>query len=274
MQRLVSERQLRVGVLIFLCFLLASEGWLSWLYRIMELVEPASVDLLTMVFGYLVQAVGIMAFMLAEQGRDGQHERRAAVWALVLYPVCLAPATLTTSLPATLAFGYVANALCGMVQGYYLCCLASLVDESRRGVVFGGAYGASTVCTWLISLVGGGFLTRGVPCLVLCALIAAAAFAVVRGTDGPADAPDAPAQLVGNGAPAAQRLALACAAVTLVSLVKTVGFSFPTTDLVLGVDLELSRVLYGAGLVLAGVAPDRDRATACSAASPRWPCPS
>jgi len=45
----------------------------------------------------------------------------------------------------------------------------------------------------------------------------------------------------------------------LVSLVKTAGFSFPATDLASGVNLELSRLFYGIGLVLAGLASDRDR---------------
>ena len=33
------------------------------------------------------------------------------------------------------------------------------------------------------------------------------------------------------------------------SLVKNIGFGFPTADLLRGVDLELSRVLYAVGLI-------------------------
>lgn len=52
---------------------------------------------------------------------------------------------------------------------------------------------------------------------------------------------------------------LAGATIAMSGLVRTTGFSFPTTDLGAGVNLELSRLLYGLGLVVAGVASDRDR---------------
>ncbi|MBQ8092133.1 MAG: helix-turn-helix transcriptional regulator [Clostridia bacterium] len=47
--------------------------------------------------------------------------------------------------------------------------------------------------------------------------------------------------------------------VFLMSLVKNLGFSFPSTDLAVGVKLELSRLFYGAGLVAAGIISERNR---------------
>lgn len=47
--------------------------------------------------------------------------------------------------------------------------------------------------------------------------------------------------------------------VFLLSLVKNLGFSFPSADVALGISLELSRVFYAAGLVIAGIVGDRER---------------
>lgn len=264
-RRLADNVRLRVALVICLCFLLTSTGWLSWLYRVMDYASPASVDILTMGCGYFVQAVGIAAFMASEWGRTSSHARRMAVASLVLYPICLVPATLAQGLEAVLAFGYLANVFCGIMQGYYLACLAELVDEGHRGIVFGGAYAASTLLTWLLSLPVGGALAKGVPCLFTCALMALAVIMLVTqggsGDDaGVTDSSETSGRHEGSvSVPADKLLVLSCAVVALVSLVKSAGFAFPSADLGAGVNLELSRVLYGVGLLLAGVATDRDR---------------
>jgi len=54
-------------------------------------------------------------------------------------------------------------------------------------------------------------------------------------------------------------LSLACITVLLLSLVKNVGFGFPSADLVEGVSLESSRLFYAAGLLAAGVIADANR---------------
>ena len=60
--------------------------------------------------------------------------------------------------------------------------------------------------------------------------------------------------------------------VFLLSLVKNLGFSFPSADVALGISLELSRVFYAAGLVIAGIVGDRERKYG-AAALPRWVSP-
>ena len=384
-KRQVVDARVLVGALICGCFLLGSTGWLSWLYRITELADPAQVDFFTMVVGYVAQVVGIGVFMLiarwqsnvmadgrvegtgradagswdAVNGRVDAKNRDAAsdrsdangqieaagsgkapqakrwpnrvlgyvtVASLVLYLVLLATATLSDDLAPVLASGWLMNVFCGIAQGYYLTCLAGCVEKSRRGIVFGGGYAASTAVTWLLSVVAGGAATTGVVCLVVCAALAVGCAVLVWRTNKElsgnwptlgsptAIANDAGAtvpnlvQGVSHGkaagpemviAPAMTDLAsnkgsksnlkpmrspassaslqddalswdssrrsflslvvLASVTVVLASLVKNAGFSFPTSDLSGVVDLELSRLFYGVGLVIAGVAADRDR---------------
>lgn len=129
------------------------------------------------------------------------------------------------------------------------------MDTQRRGIVFGGAYAASTGLSWLLSAVGGGVLARGIPGLAVCALLTALAIALIRWQ--PAPEPSDPSRSKGQAADST--LLLACAVVTLMSLTKGTGFSLPTVDLLDGVSLELSRLLYGVGLAVAGLASDRNR---------------
>lgn len=254
--RLTYEQRtlLHVGLTTLACFLLASTGWLLWLYHLTGMVASTSVDVLTMVVGYLMQAVGIGAFMFFGRGLSESRIRQLVAFSVVAYVVCLIPAALAPSLAPVLAFGYLASLLCGYVQGFYVYCLARHVDERHRGVVFGGAYAASTALGWLLSAIAGGLLTHGVVGLVTCVVLAAPTVLLVRQPLPVAPAEARPASAANN------RLALlACATVLLMSLTKNTGFGFPAGDLLAGVSVETSRLFYGAGLVAAGLVCDRDR---------------
>ena len=54
-------------------------------------------------------------------------------------------------------------------------------------------------------------------------------------------------------------LALACGAVVLASLVKNLGYGFPSSDIAAGLNPLLSRIPYALGLAAAGLINDRDR---------------
>ena len=59
--------------------------------------------------------------------------------------------------------------------------------------------------------------------------------------------------------PHASTLRMACTLVLLMSATKSLGYGFPSADLLAGTDLATSRLFYGAGLLCAGVLGDRDR---------------
>ena len=121
MNRLASDPRMRVAALTLSCFLLASTGWLLWLYHIARLASPASVDMLTMGVGYLMQAVGIQAVGIGATvlyGRSAEHRQlqRLTVGAIIAFVACLVPSTLSPNLTSVLAFGYLANLLSGCMQ--------------------------------------------------------------------------------------------------------------------------------------------------------------
>lgn len=118
LRHVISERHTRVALLTLACFLLTSTGWLSWLYRLTELSTPLSVDVLTMGVGYLMQALGIAAHILFGRNLGFQRQQRLTILSVTAFLVCLIPAALAPSLAPALAFGYVANILCGVIQSF------------------------------------------------------------------------------------------------------------------------------------------------------------
>ena len=247
----------RAGLLTLACFFLLSTGWLLWMYHLADFTQPVSVDVLTMVVGYLMQAAGVAAFVYLSRERPAESMRRMSMASLVAYVACLVPATVSADLTPVLAFGYLANVLCGFVEGYYLDRLARCVTKERRGVVFGGAYAASTALSWLIAVVAEGALTRGVPGLALCAVLAVVALAMMR-EELPALEWETPAT-EDDGQDNMRLVALACVVVTSMSLTKNAGFGFPAADLLEGVSVEFSRLFYGFGLLAAGLTSDKNR---------------
>ena len=247
---------LRVGLITLACFLLGSTGWLLWLHHLTGLVAASSVDVLTMVVGYFMQAIGIGAFMFFSRGSSEARMRHQVALSVPAYVICLVPTTLSTSLAPVLAFGYLTNLLCGYMQGYYVYCLARHVSKSRRGLVFGAAYAASTALGWLLSAIGGGMLVRGAAGLVACVAIATVTVVLLQSPLTSEAVKEMPAT---DGAPDQRLALLACLVVLLMSLTKSAGFAFPADDLLEGVSVETSRLFYGVGLLAAGLVCDRDR---------------
>ena len=254
-----AKHELHVGVALLIClsFLFSSTGYLAWLDNLMTLADPAWVEALLLVGAYLAQAVGVGIYLLVMRDREGVQHRPVAFGALVLQLVALIPAALMRNLAAVVAFGLIANVFYGIIQGYYLIALCMLVERGRRGTVFGCAYGASTLLTWLLSLVGDGVLVSGVPSVVCCAVMSAAVGALAYRL--PERSVGRGASSEAQGADGKSTFAIVCVAIVLVCLVKNACFAFPLADLETGFSLELSRVLYGVGLVLIGALSDYSR---------------
>lgn len=251
--RLFKRPDANSFALILIGFFMTSLGYLAWLYRLMELVSVGTADLLTMVWGYLFQAAGVGLFALVRARAPKLVKAPAFVVVLAAYALLCAGATLSTSLAAVLATGFAMNLLCGIIAGLYLDQLASHASENRRALVFGGGYCAATVAQWLIGFVGSGTLQHAPDALVVHTVLALAfAYLVIWERPAVAEHRDA-APLPDNLLP------LACTTALLLSVIKNLGFSFPSADVAAGVDLELSRLFYAAGLVLAGIITDRHR---------------
>ncbi|MGN0179354.1 MAG: LuxR C-terminal-related transcriptional regulator [Monoglobaceae bacterium] len=255
MKRISLTQKTSCFLLIFLCFLWTSSGYLSWLYHLMGFTSSASVDLLTEVVGYLFQALGTLIFVLIVRRCPKAAGRMPFSLVVAADFLMIVLSVLSRSLTAALIFGYCMNTLHGVVAGYYLYRLASVVQWQNRSLVFGAGYALASIGSWLLSLWGGADFLRSPYVLLVYGILAAlTALLIVRQKevfihdirfDGEK--------------PSLRLVALAGATVFLLSLVKNLGFSFPSADVAQGISLELSRVFYAAGLVVAGIVGDRER---------------
>ena len=258
-------------LLVFACFTFSSSGYLAWLYHLIELAPEVNVDGLSMGGGYAFQGVGMILAAIVIRTRPEAMGRVMLVALVALHFACAAPAALSDNLVGTLAFGYVMNTLCGFISVFYLLCLASLVEEKRRGIVSGAGYACSIVVSWFISMLGQPI--AGVPIeLVACAVFSVIAVIVGTVTPLPITAWEDDASIGNISRPAesdtrresqkrqpSRIITLACIAVLLMSMVKNLGFNFPSADIGSTVNLELSRLFYAVGLVVAGLVFDRSR---------------
>ena len=260
MTELLSKHKQGLGVAALIClsFLLMTTGYLAWLQNLRILAEAPLVEMLSLVCAYLAQAVGVGAYMLIVRTGGAEKTSRLTYASLVLQLLLHIPAIVWANLALVVISGLLANVLYGVVLGHYLVVLCTLVSRERRGTVFGCAYGASTLLTWLLSLVANGALASGIPSIVCCCAMGAGVAALMRALPLPSEEGE-PVESEPLDAAQTGTLAIMCVAIALVCLVKNACFAFPVSDLDSGISLELTRVLYGLGLVLFGVISDYNR---------------
>ena len=239
------------AIWIALCFSATSMMYLAWLYRLMDGMDAVRVDAVSMVAGYASQAagIGLGCLLLRKSGVSAQK----ALWAVMLLFVCMSVPAVFQQLTAAHVFGLGMNLLCGIIVAFYLFFPCLRQDVKNGGTVFGAGYALSTLSVWLLSLLDGGKLFRGhfvVPITGAAACIAC----VYAGRRGLTRMDVQETQEVSP-----QAWVLPVGAVFLMSLVKNLGFGFPASDLTAGLPLELSRLFYALGLVVAGIVCDRKR---------------
>ena len=295
--KFLNTKEQESTVTIFLCFLLTSTAWLSWEYHILEQALPIPSELLTMGIGYLLQAAGIGVFALLARYRKPLADRIFPV-ALAAHLLCLIPAALSPYPAGSLAFGFLMNIACGVIAGYYLYDLTRKAPAERTATVFSTGYGLAILTSWLLTLAGGRSVYNSAKIVIICIALTTAALAADRlfckkeepgrveasASSGPGNAKAAAssglasAEATTSSGPAnaeaatpsgsgkAKRRAagkellwLLCILVLLFSLVNSSGFAFPAADLGKAVNLELSRLVYAAGLIIAGFVTDRNR---------------
>ena len=275
------KAEYRVFLLIFVSFLLTSAAYLSWLYHLLALVGSGAADLLTMVVGYVCQAAGIGATALCCYRRKASITRPVFAAVLLLHAVCLVPALLSHHPAGAISFGLLMNLLCGMIAAFYLQELTFATNGSaaaeHRGLIFGAAYCAASVAALLLSLIGGRNALHDDRIIIfylvltgLCVWLSHYLYTdrEKAASEVPPVSPEKSASPKKSASPektassensAGSFLILACASVFILSLVKNIGFNFPSSDIIGGVSLELSRIFYAVGLLIAGFVSDRSR---------------
>ena len=256
-----------VCLLIGLCFLWTGSSYLTWMYRIMDFYPDSAIDVLTEVIGYLFQILGLAVFSYLVKKKSDLILKKSSFLITILADFCfMIPAAFATGSITVLIWGYVLNLFHGLVAGFYLTALVTMLPQQHRGTAFGIGYGMGSIGSWILSLIGtGNFLQSPYVLLVYAALVLCTIGLLLpmkvtspAASKQPADAVDA--KKAPLGASSKHLLLLAVLTVFLLSTVKNMGFYFPTADLTNGgVSLEATRIFYAVGLVMAGFLNDKNR---------------
>ncbi len=252
---------------IVLGFFLTSAGYLSWVHHLIGLVQTGLVEYYALVLGYLVQAMGIGLFSLLSRKKKERAEQPSFFIAVVLlFMVCLIPATLSRFAAGALIFGYLMNLFCGVISAFYLYALAFKTVGEHNGVIFGGAYGAATVAAWLLSTPWRDNFLKSAYVLIIYVVLAVLLVLMFYLQREPERSKEETTEqnhktIIKTELAALTRryLLIAAGMIVLFNLVKNLGFSFPSSDVTSGISIELSRLFYAAGLVIAGLINDKSR---------------
>ena len=240
-------------------FSLTSAVYLAWVSRLVALAGAAQTDWLSMVAGYSLQAVGIGLDSLMRKRLKEVPFRRYAAAALGLFMVSALPALLSDSLAGAVVFGMVMNLLCGVISGAYLYAAGRYTDGARSSLVFGGGYAVATLAVGVLALIGHGALMHGRFALLTDLVLTGIAVAMAFRLKMPGEK-EGEAEGTGEGeAPEGRTLLFAGGVLVLISMVKNLGFGFPSEDIAAGMLPELSRIPYAAGLAAAAAVNDRSR---------------
>lgn len=251
------KTNLQCSLIIALCFLWTSTGYLSWMYHLLDFAESSSVDWLTEVIGYLFQAFGIFIFSLAIKRKKSLLSNKS------IFITCIGAdfifiilATLSNHLLFILIWGYLMNFVHGIIAGFYLSLLATQVELKYRSIVFGGAYAASSIASWLISLINQSNSLRFAYALITYGILICITIGLIIAEKEliPFERITFTGKDISVGT-----IILAGLTVVLVSLTRGIGFYFPMADISTGINLEFSRAFYAIGLIIAGIIGDRCR---------------
>ena len=256
MKARLKSADTRCMLWVALCFTLTSGVYLSWLDRLVSLLGAPGTDWSSMVAGYLLQAAGTgVVFLWLRKRLDGNHGRAFLAAVLLLIAVSV-PALITDSVFGVVVFGLLMNGLCGAISGFYLFGIGIRVRENRRSVVFGCGYAVAVVAVGLLALVGNGALLHGRFAPVFFVLVTAGLAGLTA-----AFRPLSPAEAGPSSVSTLDRRQVlsALGVVLLISLVKNLGYGFPSSDIQTGIVPEISRIPYAAGLVAAGLISAKSR---------------
>ena len=251
-------KYLKTALIIFLCFSLTSAGYLAWLDRLLLFVSEDMADILTMDVAYLLQAAGILLFSLLVRRIPRLAGKEFASSMVLLFTALVIPSVTASNTVFLIVSGLAMNLVCGIIAASYLYMLVSDVERGRRGIVWGAGYAAASLCSWLYTVIMGDKSYQPEVILITCVIFAVLAVAVLF-MQAKGGTSDKTVIIPNGGTVSVKTIILAAAIVVLINLTDSTGFAFPASDMSGGLSLEAVRLMYAAGLIIAGLVNDRNR---------------
>lgn len=252
------NRFILYSAIVALGFLWTGSSYISQMYRLQAFFSPGQVDIIALRWNYLAQAGGLALYALFLWRQPKIVSKRFFFIYVMLLDAVLIVLTLTSSCKTlVLGAGLAMNLLHGAVAAAYLTLLGAFVPQDQRGRVFGYAYAAGSLGTYLLSLIADGRLIRSDYAIAAYLLLVGMNVITVRLAG---DLPCEERKRLLYEDSVKSKALLLFPALVLMAILSSIGSHYrfqPVVDQ--NVSLELSRAFYAVGLIAAGIATDRDR---------------
>ena len=263
--------------IIAVCFLYVGSAYMSQSLRLMEYYDERTVDIISSVYNYLLQAVGILIFSIGLKRRPELFAKRTLfVLLLASGAVFMMISQLSSSGPVISLSGYLLNLHIGLYFGYYLAFLAAYIPLRYAGLCFGLAYGFASAGTYFLSLIRDDAFLVSKEITVIYLLFAGITSVLVYVSNDipiPGKAPTAdhnlPLRSPKDGV--FPYLVMVIVFATIISVTSSgLFYSLPVSS---SVNWLLIRAFYAIGLILCGLLMDRNRLIGeiCTIASLAYP---
>ena len=178
-RKYLDTSDINCTVMIALCFLVTSTGWLSWEYHLLDQITAGATDVCTMVIGYLLQAAGIAVYEMILHRKPALSGILLPA-SLIIHMILMVPAVLSPVAGLTILSGLMMNLVCGMIAGCYLRDLTGKASANRKAAVFGVSYAVAILTSWLLSMIGGGKIYYSNYVLLICFVLTIVAIVADR----------------------------------------------------------------------------------------------
>lgn len=247
-----------IGI-IAVCFLYTGSAFMSQSFRLMEYYPEKIVDIITSIFNYLFQAIGISLFLLGLRYHPNKiSNRKLFICLLVSGAFFMSLSQLSNNGLFIQLMGYIFNLHIGIYFGYYLAMFAQNINPEKSGLCFGVAYAIASVGTYIISIFKDGAFLVSKEVTAIYLIMASITIALVYLANNLDVKEDHLASKVDNN----QQLYIKeyASIIALMTVIFTVGaglyYSLPVATLV---NWNLIRAFYAVGLILAGLIMDKNR---------------
>ncbi len=247
------------GCIVAVCFLYTGSAYMSQFYRLIPLYDAQTVDVITSCLNYVLQALGIVMFVLGLRYRsDIWGDHRFFVVMLFIGIPCMTIMQFAGSGMIIVVSGCIFNFLIGLYFGCYLSMFAQFVPIEHAGVSYGIAYAFGSVGTYILSLFEDGeFLVSKRITVLYIVLAVFTIILVYTGYGQPATEID---DVSRHREDSFESFLPFSAKVIVMMMISVIGsglyYSLPQAA---DIDWNLIRAFYAIGLIVTGLIMDRSR---------------
>ena len=229
---------------------------MSQFYRLMDYYDDISIDIITSGYNYLLQALGILIFMLGLNKKAKYFSKKALfIILLVSGSFFMAISQLSNNPVIITVSGYLLNIHIGLYSAFYLTLLAKHYPYKTIGFAFGLAYALGSLGTYFLSLVNDGmFLVSKTITAVYFIMISIAISLIIYSDNIDYD------KSISFNDLKDQQIGYLIPIVIIMTIINVFGsdlyYSLPVAK---DVNWNLIRAFYSIGLIIAGILVDNNR---------------